>query len=1029
MQTATTFTRQEKKRSDMKFAVLLMLLFSGSLAKADDLFYRFRHFTATGNFNGQVCGNIVQDKSGFIWIPTYDGLYRFDGYTYKKYEHRISDPASLSFNTVSCLFADDDGTIWAGTFGGGLNHLDPATGKCIIYRNKNLPGSLPGDRVSCIYSGRSGKLWIATAGSGLSIFDRGSGQFHRIAMGSEQADANEISNRNNIFGMLEDRDGDLLVTTWDGLYIRDHLTGKMSVFRCDPDFKRERNNCMGPLCQDSSGTIWIGTWGGGLKEFDKASKKFTTHLWNKAAGISPTNNICQGVIPKSADELWIAIVDCKGYAPLGIMNTRSRSFSFVSRHEEDAASVPVVSASGLYSDRDNNIWISFGRNGLSRLDLHHQCLPFESVRLSSFPNLPSPAVSALWKDAKNGKLVIGTKWSNEIVVQDLKKNSFYTYVFPAGDQQNISAVYVTRNGKILVGGEKLWEADTVHHQLKAVKPPPPGPVYAMAEDGNGNLWCTSSGSTMYIFQRNGSWTSLPVIPTAPGIPLHGLTKDTKGRMWTGSDEHGLFVIDPATFKILNFSKTTDPDKIRFDTFISFHEDRSGRMWCGGIGGIAVSENNGGTEVFRTIANEEGLSNTFVSGIQSDTAGNMWALTLSGISRIRFSDLSVTNFETTSARFIKRLVTSFYITGDNEFFLGSEGGYTHFYPSDLFQSTPPPAVAITSFKVFDREYPLPANGKNPLSLTYDQNYFSFEFAALNFDDAGRNRYAYMLEGLDQNWIMSGDRRYVSYTNLTGGNYIFRVKASGEDGTWSESGVALPLHIGTAWWKTGWFYLAVTLLSILMVVSIYSYRLRQIKAIHSIRNRLAADLHDEVGSSLSNIRLLSEMLPLNNTHIGSFHEQRIVDQIRENSKSTLEGMYDIIWNLHATDDKLENLLGRLKEQTVVLTETKNIHLEWDIKDLDPGTRLSVEKRRDLYLASREGIQNALKHSGCSMLSLKVSTRRQTVTVDISDNGKGISAQHTDGGNGLTGMKQRMDKWKGHCVIASSGTGTSVRLTLPV
>jgi|GEM_PF-911660 len=1024
----------------MKFSLkVIVYIFFGfeisSISVAQDHDYRFKNLTTDEGYNLNISGNVVQDKQGFIWFPAFDGLYRYDGYGFKKFEHRDSDPHSLSFNTIYSLYADADGSLWVGTFGGGLNHLDPATGKFSVYRYDAADSSsISSDRASLVFRDSKKRLWIATPGpNGLCIFNDSSKTFRRITIGNSDDPEKEKNKKNNVYGIAEAADGDLFIANWDGLYILSDQTNLFTAYRCDTGEFCDRNNTMGPVCLDEDGILWIGTWGAGLKSFDKKTGIFQTYLWNKIAGISRTNNIVKGIEMKSKDELWVARLDHTGFGPLAVFDKKKKEFSFIDHSPGDPQSIADGQGAGLFKDKSGHLWISIGNKGVSRLDLNKKSLSHIQIEMKTYSDLPSPTVVSCWKDTARNLAYAGTSWSDGLYIIDLKTGC----TMRAKGQESKKGIteWVTYADKdsVYIAGDRLKILDPVSQTISLFIPQPPSQVSNVGTDLQGNLWCISENKVLHFDKRLKSWDILqvPAVKDEPAFMLHDIALHSDGTIWTGSDEHGIFIIDPVTRHIRNIRKSTGEGGLPFNTVICFKSDKQGKMWCGGIGGIAIYEPDGKTDRFTRISAEHGLLNDFVNHLKCDSEGFIWASTLKGLSKINPADRSISNYEINSGLFKKQQITSFDIADDGQIITGTIGGLTHFFPDQLKKKTTEPQLAISSFRIFDKEHPLPLPGQpEPLKLEHHQNYFSFEFAALTFSDADENRYAYKLEGFDKDWIQAGNRRYAAYTNLPGGEYIFKLKAANKEGVWNSKPLTIPLFIGTPWWKTSWFYALIAAVICGSAYLFYLYRIRQLKAIFAIRNRLAADLHDEVGSSLSNIRLLSEMLQTSgNTPGKKATENLIAEQIRENARDTLEGMYDIIWNLNPSNDHLGFLLGRLKEQTLPLTENRNIELTWDITNLDKSVKLSLEKRKDLYLSCKEAIQNVLKYSECSDLELHAHTSGNSIQITISDNGKGFSGNPSHGGNGLVNMRQRMERWKGRCVIASSVNGTTVNLSLPI
>jgi hypothetical protein len=323
---------------------------------------------------------------------------------------------------------------------------------------------------------------------------------------------------------------------------------------------------------------------------------------------------------------------------------------------------------------------------------------------------------------------------------------------------------------------------------------------------------------------------------------------------------------------------------------------------------------------------------------------------------------------------------------------------------------------TSFGLFSRESQLPP-------LEYSQNNLSFDFAGLSFRNEDNVRYRYRLEGLDKDWSPPTDRRYVNYSNLSPGDYHFQVIAANEDGVWSAHPASIGFRIAAPFWQKGWFLAFCAALGLGLAYGLYRYRLYQALKIERLRARISTDLHDDIGSTLSSISILSDMALQEG-------EQLMIREIRDNSLLLLEKMDDIVWSINPRNDTLESLMLRIKRFGAQLFEARGIEYEIDIEPGIRHLRLLMEHRQNLYLIMKEAINNLVKYSGATRAHIRVRNIRNYLEVRISDDGSGFGEAAMQTGNGILNMKNRAAAMKGRLEISTGPeAGTTVILTLKI
>jgi two-component sensor histidine kinase len=316
-------------------------------------------------------------------------------------------------------------------------------------------------------------------------------------------------------------------------------------------------------------------------------------------------------------------------------------------------------------------------------------------------------------------------------------------------------------------------------------------------------------------------------------------------------------------------------------------------------------------------------------------------------------------------------------------------------------------------------------KKILQLPHYQNSLSFNFAALDFVSPGKFNYYYQLSPYDKNWIDAGNRNYAAYTNLPPGEYVFRVRAAGQSAT-NNNMPPLSIIITPPFWKTWWFMGLCVFALGAFLYGLYRYRINQLIALQKVRNRIATDLHDDIGSTLTNISILSE---LSRQKLPQQEEAQVfLGRIAEEVSNSSQALDDIVWSINTNNDTLEQTVARMRRYAAEIFDGANIHYTLHLDEQFAQRKLNMEQRRDCFLLYKEAINNIYKHAHAKEVSIRVWLDRNQLFMTIKDDGKGFDTTKVTHRNGLKNMQQRVQRWDGSIEIQSApgkGTRTTIRL----
>ena len=812
------------------FLLLVVALALPPPARAQLPAPHFFHLTTADGLSHNIVYAIAQDPQGFLWFGTQDGLNRYDGRIFTIFRHLRSDPHSLVHNTVRALAVDSAGTLWVGTVG-GLDRYDREAGRFV--HHPEIPES-----VTVIYESPNGLLWVGTAGAGLFRYNRLAGRF--VPADLDLPDG-------HILALHQDREGTLWIGTEYGGLLAWPPTGLLQTYSHNPANTRSLPcNRVTAIAQDRSGTLWVGTgvWyepnTGGLASLNPSTGHFALYC----QGLEHTH--ITALLEDRTGTLWVGTED-----GLGILDRAAGKLTTFHHDPLDPYSLGDDRIYTLYEDRAGVLWIGTD-GGLSRyVPEKNRFVLYRHNPLD--PNsLGAERVGAVLKD-RDGVLWVGLHAGG---LDRLDSNGLVThYRHDPGDPHSLSHDHVTalcqdRAGNLWIGTSAgLDRLDTAARQFIHYFHDPtdphslgPGAVKVIYEDHAGNLWIGTEepGTLSQLDPATRTFTVYQYDPANPnGLPntygIRAILEDRAGILWLGTysglvrldREHGTFTQyrhDPE-----------DPDSLSNDFVWSLYEAPDGTFWVGTQGGLNRLDRATGKFTAYTI--EDGLPNDGIAAILGDEAGNLWLATMGGgLSRFDPRTQTFRNYdESDGLQGMHFIPGAAYRSPDGELFFGGAEGLNRFYPANIRKNPHVPPIVLTTFRKFDRVVDLDLSDIHEITLSYQDNFFSFEFAALDYADPAKNRYAYILEGFDRDWVYCGTRNYAAYTNVPPGTYTFRVKGSNNDGVWNEEGLAIRVIITPPFWETWWFRTVAALVVLGIAAAIAGARMRYVAALRRSEER--------------------------------------------------------------------------------------------------------------------------------------------------------------------------------------------------
>ena len=836
------------------WALLALLASAGAFAAAPPPM----HFGHLGGDNGLSPGGvmaILQDSQGFLWFGTEDGLDRYDGYELQHHVHDKNRSGSLSSNWVSGLAADSDGNLWISTDGGGVVGLNSQTGN--FSELPLIDGRQPvgaQEKVRVVRIDHRGDMWIGTRDGGLVMVDLRHGNMRRFR--HDAADQGTLSS-DSVFSVIEDHAGTIWVGTANGLDKLDPASGRVERLTASPANAQARGDIqVNALLEDHHGDLWIASSGGLIRR--DGSGALTTYNNRPQDSHSLPGDRVQAILEDDAGRIWVGTSG--GLA----LHEDGDTFSVYRHNPVDTASLPDDNVISLFEDRGGLLWVGTKTGGVAKWNSRswsfgHQGAGEAGGEESNVAAFAEDPAGTLW--IAN----LGTGIDAVDRIHGITQHYRHVPTDPTSlPDDRVTALLFSREGVLWVGTMTagLCRFDPKTHRFAGIKRDANDlgglgvqGVMSLLEDSSGRIWVGTYGGGLAML--NAGSGRITRFMTDPGDPATlssdratALAEDPSGRIWVGTDGGGLSLLDPDQGTFTRFAH--DPrnaQSLSANTVYAIRVDQNGRVWVGTRGGgldqVIGSAIDAAAIRFRNFSETEGLPNTTIYGIETSGDGHLWLSTNNGLSRFDAATHEVRNFR--AAHGLQGDEFNFgahFRAGDDELYFGGPHGFNAFYPERLQFDDKAPPVVLTAFLKFNEpaDPGVPHERLRNIDLGYRDDIVTFEFAALDFASPEDNRYRYMLEGFDKGWVEAGSKHRVTYTNLAGGRYTFRVRAANSDGKWNEAGLEIPISVQPPPWASPPAYALYAAALGLLMFAVWNQQHKKLRREARYAQRLEQDVRD-------------------------------------------------------------------------------------------------------------------------------------------------------------------------------------------
>lgn len=991
-----------------------------------------RHITSEQGISDNQVTCILRDPLGFMWIGTKDGLNRYDGKEFYVFKNNPDNPYSICGNSIKCIEIDADSLLWIGTTGNGFCSYNFHTGKFITYNKANT--ALNSNSINDIaFDKHKNILWIAQNNSGLQKFD----------LREKTISSNPVLISNNTYYDVEITD---TIPYFSGIIESLKRLGNIGKFKTKT-YPTDKARTINKIFAASDGNIWCGAWDNGLHQFDKSGKLLATFYFDGS-----------NELKQSGDEIISIAEDDNGILWCG---TKTSGVHFFDLHSKSFHK--QVKFSQRFNSRIHNIY----RDNYKRMWLATETgLYVHDPLLNQFEKTLLPVPSGITSCKANDRLI--TNNSKEFVVTNcglFYKNihdANYTFkeIIYRGEKQELISIFSDSQNRIFIGTNRtILQFDT---NTLETKPMPASSallnssvffmgasrVNSIAElTRNNRNYIIASYYGIYIAVFDKEQKNIFFLhrdTTVKDVYLDNLSRkiliDSKNNLWYCgatfgitkvllSDESFPTILNSQTtekliyVKSINWSKTF-PGNIKVNNAFDMIENTDGSFWITtqGSGLVKFFPPNDSLPFISFSNNIKSLQ-----GIAQADNENLWIISSTGLLNYNIKTNRYKLFDAKGG--VNEILSGYFFknkqNGKPEVLsAGFDGGFISFKPSKILRDTEKPSISVSKLWVMDAVSDTLLFSE--LKLAHNKNFIKFYLSSNCFSNNEQVSYHYRLSGIDEEWRSNEHNPLVTYTNLPPGNFLFEYKATNSDGVQSEV-KSLPLIIIPPFYQTWYFYVLFAVAAAAIIYTIYKIRINQVLKLQEVRNKIARDLHDDIGSTIGGINIYSQVANVKLTNNGASDVKSILEKIEESSREIIDKTADAVWAVSPHNDSLKNLVMRMEAYAASLLGAAHITFKIDCDENLYHAQLEMNHRKNLFLIYKEAIHNILKYAHATHVNISIIKKSNKLQMVIADDGKGIDKNKNPyNGNGIKNMKARAEELNGSFeVVSSAAQGTRIEV----
>ncbi len=950
----------------------------------DFINYKY-NYKASNTVSGDFTGKPIEDKNKNIWIVNEQGINIFLRIQQRLERLYMPDAIDSNANNVASVIKDDKDIMWIIT-SRNIFRYDYATKKSILFYH--LISEETGGIAKALYDASDQSLWLYRAGkkNEIGVFDFSKKQ---LIYPIQKTIDNLLGHNNPVAFFQLDNDKDLWMANYLGDFCKYNIiSGSITNYSILHDIQKANtgapNSTINDCIDDGNGSVWFGgDYYLGLLCYNKKSGNFSRIKKDNGSEYGlHYNEIIYNFFKDKDEKIWV-----NTDLGMNIFDPGKEQFKYLIPKTDASLSAFSTDVSSIFQSKSGDIWISTWGDGIFRYD-------------SSFSLLKNYV-----HDESNQKS-LGERLNRTWCFSEDNKGKIWV-----GCQYGMLGILDTASGKFINENITAFAKKTIMYMTKDKK----GNIWFGLFNGNLAKWDVDSNKlTNYTNVYGNGFKDFLV--------MHGLYEDNADNLWISTSSHGLNKFSTEKNEI------TETDFFPQNIFSVCSLNDS--VLIGGTSGKGLFLFNKFTRATKYFTTADGLSSDFIFGAIPAKNNSIWVFANNGIQKLNLITRKISKYDVNDGIKDHVFEGPFYQLRNGIIMVAAHSGVIYFNPGNM-KTKAPADVMITDFRIAQKSVSVDSLSQNEnIALPYSQNSVTIGYAAVSFSTKKTDHYFYQLKGVDKDWVSADTRRSVTYANLSPGKYIFKVKSQNADGIDSAHIAELAIIVNAPWWQTWWAILSWVSIGAIILYTIYAYRKSNRNELARMRQKIASDLHDDIGSTLNSISVYSE-IATQQFEMNPANSKSLLAKMGDASRNMIDNMNDIVWAINPKNDQFENILQRMQYFAGELLSGKNIPFKFEVEEKIKTIKLPMEKRKNFYLIFKEAITNAYKYAGNSLVKVSLISKGNFLVMIIADKGTGFNTTtKTLGGNGIKNMQARAKEIHAQLnIVSNQNEGTTIELKLPV
>lgn len=993
--------------------------------------FSFTHYGLTSGLMSNEVTSVLQDDAGYMWIATTNGLQRFDGVRFITFRNNKTGRSYLPSNHVHQLLMDKKKNLW----------LQVGEGKAGIFNSRDFSfkeatirttNQLHAGHAKKIVQDEEGNIMMVVANSEILTYNEEKNEFsfsHNFIRYPKGWEITDIYNQPGTKKYWIGSQQGIVVydRKTDQLSYAGHNEGKEGLVE---NYKLQTSAVNFFL--DDKDRLWFDSWEEGMASiycYDLRKNEWILEKHRVYHLVNAYHEV-RGVIQQRNGTIWI-----RGLGIFAQFIEKEKKFQQVYNGYENEQSIAYTRVDWLFEDREENIWVATNNNGLYRFSPASQF--FTNIRhYHRVTGNPGEGSAMSFMMTKQGTLFVGN-WGDGLYHYDKYYNKIPIRIrgFDEKWTPSMWSMYLSRDSNTIWMGSQpgIWEFNQLDGSAKFHDPPPIAnrTVRQVVEDKLGNLWIGMQSTGVYKWTKEKGKTKFgDGLTQFISIPLTQILKiynDWKGNVWITTTTFGVYVIDPTTDNIILHFSTKEPAerKLQADGVASViqYDDSTMIIAANGLYLYDLNKN----KITKSIPLPESIPGT-IAAMEKDRQGYLWVSMTSGIFRVNPKNEIFIHFDRLDGiandHFI---VSASYTLPDGRLLFGADNQYVVFDPMQVRINEPAPDVTITGFRLMNEPLLIDSLLKrNKVQLTAKDNSIAIDFAGLSYN--GTYIIKYKLDGLDKEWIRADNNSQAIYSFLPTGTYTFMVRSEDAEGNPSKNTTRLIIRVAPPFWKTWWFFCLLALVITAVVYWLDKQRMNKLKALQNVRSEIAANLHEEVNTTLNNINLLSEMARIK-ADKDIERSKSYIDQISTKSHNMIIAMDDILWSIDPKNDNMEKSLLRMMEFADALKNRHSANIELALDKKVRSLELDMKTRHEVFLIFKEALRTIVQSSSGKETLIHIDLFKNKLSIKLQDATATLDKNVAEIDNSIREMHARSGSIKADLDVQCDKNGIAIILLVSV